>query len=455
MNSAQKIFPVITLVVGLLYVFINPPLQAPDEMNHFCRIIQIAQGDFIPEKRGHRTGGVIPGSVVRIGEIFTQKIAHFPENKLTRNHFLQAQQLQLNPQDTLYYSFPNSSLYSPVSYLPQLLLATPALHLELPPLWIIYCGRISSVLFCVLLLTFAIYLLPGFHWLFFAVVLLPMFCFQMASLSADAFLNTLALLLFALAMRVLFPAPALTRKNVLLIFSVFFFLAWCKTGYLFLALFFLLPLFSEPLQKKRWLFLTGALLVSGGIIVLLWSFVVKATYSPYGHPDTNPDLAIAFIKADPLRFAGMVLQNVFKHLPFYFYSTVGYLGWLDTKLPLYVPLLYWFMLLIIAISEQRGQFEFSAWQYFIMFTVSVAVCLLVIVSQYLVGSAAGSLYIERSQGRYFLPVLLPLLFILRAKRFAFFPAQRVEALLPKVVPAVALFCAVVAFSAIISRYYFA
>jgi uncharacterized membrane protein len=312
------------------------------------------------------------------------------------------------------------------------------------------------VLVCVLVLTFAMRLLPAFRWSLFAIVLLPMFMYQMASLSGDAFLNSLALLFVAFAIRAAFVERQLTAKTAVLIFAFGILLAFCKTGYFLLSLLFLLPVFTsvDKVQKRQWILFVGTLFVCSVVCSAVWSGVVRATFSPYGNPNINPDEAIAFIKADPLRFAVMMVKNIVVNIPYYLYGIVGYLGWLDVRLPFFVTLPYLFLLVAVVYSENSGAFEFNLKQHLLLFLTAGAICLFIIASQYLVTTPAGSDYIERSQGRYFLPVLLPLLFILRIKRFAFIPAQTIDQNLGTIVPAVGILSSLVAFYMLLTRFYF-
>ncbi|MDZ4845264.1 MAG: DUF2142 domain-containing protein [Chitinophagales bacterium] len=454
-RTPQKLFPIAAFLIGICYVFVTPPFQVPDETNHFYRIIQIAQGDFIPEKRGDKTGGVIPISVVRVGQSFIHKIAHFPDNKIEKATFTNALREPLNPLDTMYCSFPNTCLFTPVSYLPQLLFIVPGLKFELPPIWLIYGGRISSVLISVLLLTIAIRLLPAFHWSFFAFLLLPMFCQQMASLSADAFLNSLSLLLLAIGIRVAFTDNILTANTLMKILPVTLLLACCKSGYLFLILLFLLPVFTltDKTKKKHWILLVVVLFICAAGISAAWSTVIKGTFSPYGNPDINPDVSIAFIKSNPLQYAGMVVKNLLKNLAFYVYGVVGYLGWLDTKIPLILTLLYLVLIVAVVYAENIGQFEFSFLQHLLLLFIAATTVVIVITSQYLFTGAGGSPEIVPSQGRYFLPIILPLLFIVRVKRFSRFPAEWVNNNLHRIIPAITIGGAFCVMLVIINRYY--
>lgn len=453
--NPQTLFPLLGLAFGLFYALVTPPFQAPDETNHFYRIIQIAQGQYIPEKRGNMTGGVIPHSAVIVGESFIRNIIHNPENKITATTFSKACAQPLNPHDTVYFSFPNSSLYSPVNYIPQLLFIKPALLLGVKPIWLAYGGRIANVLISLFLLTLAIRLLPAFHWSFFLVVFLPMYLFQTASLSADSFLNSLCLLTWAMAVRMVFMDKYLTTATVLKILPLVILLGLCKAGYLFLLLLFILPAFSitERKEKLHWLAFAVVSFCGAVLLASVWSMVIKTTFSPYGNPNINPDGAIAFIKANPVMFTVMILKNIAQNLHWYAYGIVGYLGWLDVRLPFYLIILYWGTLIIVFYTEHIRQFEFSGKQHIFMTGLAVAISIVVIVSQYIVTTPAGSTVIERSQGRYFLPVLLPLISFVRVKRFKNFRTDFIERHIDKIVPAVTMFASIVAFFSILTRYY--
>jgi hypothetical protein len=39
----------LVLFFGVLFVYVTPPYQAPDEMAHFSRVAMLAMGDLLPE----------------------------------------------------------------------------------------------------------------------------------------------------------------------------------------------------------------------------------------------------------------------------------------------------------------------------------------------------------------------------------------------------------------------
>lgn len=52
--NAAKSFLFIFLLFGTLMVFLTPPFQVPDEINHFYRAWQVSTGSFSPVKQDQR-----------------------------------------------------------------------------------------------------------------------------------------------------------------------------------------------------------------------------------------------------------------------------------------------------------------------------------------------------------------------------------------------------------------
>ena len=46
--TEQRVYVYIALIVGILFVFLTPPFQSPDEDSHFKRSYQIAKGNIYP-----------------------------------------------------------------------------------------------------------------------------------------------------------------------------------------------------------------------------------------------------------------------------------------------------------------------------------------------------------------------------------------------------------------------
>ena len=58
--TEHKIYVYIALIFGMLFVFLTPPLQSPDEDSHFKRSYQISKGHFYPVEKDNKIGNYFP-----------------------------------------------------------------------------------------------------------------------------------------------------------------------------------------------------------------------------------------------------------------------------------------------------------------------------------------------------------------------------------------------------------
>ena len=68
----SSFFAFTATLFGLLFLFITPPFQGPDEINHFYKAYQIADGHFTSEIKDDRLGGHIPKSIIKSTGAFTR-----------------------------------------------------------------------------------------------------------------------------------------------------------------------------------------------------------------------------------------------------------------------------------------------------------------------------------------------------------------------------------------------
>jgi hypothetical protein len=64
------VFLALAPLVGLACLILTPPFQVADEPSHFFRIVQIAEGGLVGERRGAEAGGDIPAGLIAMAEHF-------------------------------------------------------------------------------------------------------------------------------------------------------------------------------------------------------------------------------------------------------------------------------------------------------------------------------------------------------------------------------------------------
>jgi hypothetical protein len=101
---------------GLGYVFVTPPFQVADEINHFLRAYQLSTGRPVTWRNG-RIGGEFPNEIVRATEAFSHLPFH-SGNRASRAQWRAAWNAGPAAGDTFCDLF-NTVVYSPVPYVPQ------------------------------------------------------------------------------------------------------------------------------------------------------------------------------------------------------------------------------------------------------------------------------------------------------------------------------------------------
>ncbi len=451
----DRIFVWLGLLFGLLFVAITPPFQVPDEPHHFYRAYQIAQGQLFAERRDSGAGGELPASLVQTVEAVIDDIPFHPENKADPAAIRAAFGIPLERSRTAFVVFSNTAIYSFVPYAPQALAIAVGRQLDLSPLWLLYLGRLANLCAAIVLIGWAIRIAPVFKRGFLLIGLIPMAVYEMASVSPDAFTNSLAFMFIACVLDLAYGAQRrVTPGTVGRLMILGALLAACKSAYFPLAfLFFLVPTSKAP-TRRSWL-IAGALVVLASVIsFMLWNSVAAETFVSFRR-GSYPSFAAAqqAIIEHPLRYARNLLDNIAWHGLFYIHSFVGILGWLDTPLPVPFVVIYLVALAFVAVFDD-ARWRISGNQQVVILGIVAVSVVLILTSQFILWSSIAAGTIGRAQGRYFIPIA-PLAFLLlrslrQARPFTRLVPDRVFAWTAGALPCCGLLLALVL---IVVRYY--
>lgn len=456
LSSPATAFLAIGLCFGLIFLFLTPPFQVPDEQAHFYRAYQISEGQIVAQKRAGEcagytnnftsemcVGGLLPTSLLTTVRS-NKPIRFHPQNKQNPQDIFDLLKLPLEPQDRTFLKFPGSALYSHVPYLPQALAIAVGRLAHVSPLALMYAGRFFNLMAWLGLEYLAIRIAPAGKWLLFLICLTPMSLFQAASLSADAVTNGLAHLLIAVFLKsAVEEDKPVGRWDVALIFSLSLLLALSKQLYLpFVGMFLWVPVKKFGNLKTYLLTFAGLLLICL-TAVLSWSYAVRHLYA------FNPaGSQISFILSQPLNFASILLNTLAVRGYDYLQEFIGKLGWLDTPLPAFLIWSYIAVLGIVALAGSNINVALTGIQKAVAFSIFSLNSLLMFILMYLSWNPVGALVIEGIQGRYFLP-LAPLFFLLLSN-----PKVRLNMKnLAPAIPLYTLFSATLTVAVIFQRYY--
>jgi uncharacterized membrane protein len=425
LSLPQNLFIILGSFFGLLYFLLIPPFQVPDEYNHFYRAYQISEGGILPIKQGAESGGFLPRSMVTTVKTVIADVPFNADEKVNPDWIFNTLGLSLNPSDRVFINFPNTALYSPAPYLPQTLSYLITKPLGASPLLMMYIGRLFSLVVAIILIHFAIKIIPIFKWVLLLIVLTPMSLNQMASLSADTMTNSLAILFTAIVLRLaLDEQRRIERKDLIILFVLTVLLALCKQTYVVLSLlYFLIPMRKIGSPKKYWT-IGVCLFISGVLALVIWAIIILPTYSMQSF-DTNaevdrasPSEQLKFILANPFKFIWVVVSDYLFFGARYANEFIGVLGWLDTQLPLAMAILYGLTILIVSVGSKSDDYNISLRNKLIFAGVFVLSLFSISGIAYLSWRPVGADAIFL-QGRYFIPIALLLFLLLYNKRFKF------------------------------------
>jgi len=415
-------FAFAAILLGCVYYCVRPPMQSPDEFNHFLRAYQISEGEFLPEKKDKRVGGEMPVCLKDFMVLYRAS-SNVEGYKIDSKEIFAGFKTEFSTKEREFMDFPNTSYYSPVSYLPQAvsLFVLRQLHVSVGLLY--HGSRLFTFLVWVLSMFFVIRLIPIYKWLFTFLLLLPMSLYIGVSYSADTVTNIFSLLLIAFILKIAFQDLKIKVSHLLILALLAILLAFTKIIYIaLLPMLFIIP--NQNFNSKRYKYIAIAQISLVAIVVaMLWSNVIMQYYLPFA--EYNEDFRVhttlhheahyysqkAHILSHKIHFLQVLYTSVVHDPVFYLRSYVGHFGtYLDFALPHWLVLATFVIIAFLALTEHtKVNLSFST-KMILLFTALLTYTLLIL-SQYLTWNAVASNYTGPLQGRYLVPIL-PLLYFL-------------------------------------------
>lgn len=420
----ERVFLVFGLLLGLACVLLTPPFQVADEAEHFFRIVQITDGQIIGDRRGSESGGLVPAALVEMRNYFldgdiTSGAVHWDRTKWAGLKPYLTQRTDMTRMT--FQDFRGTTLYNPVVYLPQIIGVGMARALNLPPLWMVYAGRMGALVVFLTLVFWAIRLTPICPWGFAVLALLPAVIFQSVSLSADSMTNALLFLWTAWVLRCAYTKTHLSRRDVWLLVALGVGIGLCKSAYLLaLGLMSLIPPIKFGGRKHYGL---ACAVVAGSAVLAtgLWTLAVQPIYAPLFH-DVDEWAQAIFILGHPLTFIGMVLTRFLNGIRYLFLGGrigllqefVGLLGWYAAYVniaQISLAVLVW-----CSLAEKNDQAEILPWHRWLVALILAGSILVVSAANYMVWCPPGAPAVVLF-GRYFHPLAPMALLLLHNRNF--------------------------------------
>ncbi len=441
--TPKGFFISMALFLSVLYCIITPPFQASDEANHFYRTYQVSNGEFLPIKANNRLGGKIANSIFDYKNPYDLLATNIGA-RLTKRNRKESNTIVFNETKQTFIDFPNTANYSPVSYAPQAAAVFISKHLFTHVSTAYYLGRIAACLVWIILITWAIKLIPFHKWTLVCLALLPMNLYITNSFSADTVSNGLCFVFMALLLKYCFEENRLiTSKRVILILTLCLLIVLAKVVYIGLVVLILaIPKQRFQTSTKRWL--TLALIFGFSFLaVLIWSGVIKHYYIPYSKYNTafginfglsdcaNYDLQKEYILTRGFYFFKVIFHSIFDHPHTYLKSYIGQLGQFDIVFSDWICIIAYVVIFLI-IGLDSSNYSLNRKQRVIATLAAFMAFVLLLLSQHLTWDCVGEGVVDLIQGRYLIPIL-PVVFVMILKYRLYLSIKPVWIILPFIV----------------------
>lgn len=459
--SPVKFFVVTAFIFGSLFILITPPFQTPDEPTHFLRAYQVSEGQLKTNAAYYKNtpGDYFPVSIGKtIDATSTRPIIKFlPSAKYDIYKTSRAANIEIKAEQKMFFPSDKIAQYSPLNYALQGIGMAIGKLFSVPPIALLYIARFMGLVTWVVLFACAIKLLPKRRWAAVYIGLLPMALFQAAGVGADVVTNGASALFVAYVLRLLWNKSQLTGRDLGLLIGIGSLMVLSKPIMAIFLLFVLLIPARQILKSKQRVhvaYLVKMLLVIVPVCILqVWLAINQGGSISLsdGVNGSDPGAQARFIANNPHSFINTLWNT-------YFFSwgdtvtrsIIGSFGWVDAPLSEgIVTIGYIGLALVLLLSTDR---QFKPWlkrsQKLTVATILLLYWGAVSAAMYLYYSPIGFKIIVGLQGRYLLPMLLPLIALLQSRQLKTDPKTYVK--IATITPLFLLTCSVIT---IYVRYY--
>jgi uncharacterized membrane protein len=411
------LFVLLSILLGTAVLAVVPPLRAPDENAHFLRAYGLWHGDMFPRQTDEqgRRGIFLPPHLYAEFRFFDTARENAAQESVSYRHVFSefGAAHNLAAGGSVFVPYGGSEAYSPVSYIPYVLIVALAEAAGASWLTMLYLMRFFGLIVFSLVVGYAIARTPILPWGLFAVGMLPSSLYGRSVISADGAVLASSLVVLALCLRAAsgLHAPSAQR-------AIWFALsALTKPSQ---VVFVALEGMTRPfgVLARNWL-RVSALVLPAIVLCLAWVFANGgeiAAWRLYGDALAREQFEIGwklkFMLAHPLHFPSVAFTSL-DHSGELWRQLIGVLGWLDTKLMSSAyPILTGLLVLanvdrIQTAPDTRRRIAFVA-----AFT-AVAYSFVVFLLFFLTSTPIDSDRVHGLQGRYFI-LLVPLLAVIAA-----------------------------------------
>lgn len=401
----EKLFLIIAIPIGLLFMFFLPLGQIPDDSSHFARAYSITEGYLVsPVDENNYGYAPMPKKVITVSTYNGDKRLEKNVTNITAKY----------DDEIINTSFTNTSIYSFIVYIPQTIGIIIGRILHLPISLIAYMGRLFNFIVYLILIYYSIKLLPFLKKYAVFVALIPIAMQEATSLSSDGLTMGISCFLVSYILYLKYTKlDKITKKEYLMLAISTIVCSLCKIVYFPLVLLiYIIPSDRFKSNKDKIIKLS---------IILLLCLIINGTWTLYAtrylaevKPGINSPEQFKYIMSDPFNYIKIIINTTKKEALEYIYEMMGgRLSLLNVSTKTYYPKLSIIMMLFLIFTNRLTKRKISNLDKYLSLIIVIAVIGLIFSSLYVQWTPLKNVIIEGVQGRYFIPILMliPIIFM--------------------------------------------
>ena len=395
----------ILLVFGLPMIVLIPPGAGYDEEDHLVRVWEVSALSFVP------------------GELSPQELKYpivfrdFAYRQQGSAGVIDADFWQTYTQAAVYQrgfvrrEIDTKSVYSPALLLPQAIAMRIFGRSEVvSALAAFTLSRLAGLLSYLILMWLALRLMPFGKWIVLVLAVSPMALFQAATLTPDSISNGIGFLFIAGCLH-LTKLPKIDWREMESLVVLIFLLFLAKLNLIPLILLpFLLITPSRFSSKRLYAFLLTITVVLFLLEVAGWNWIASRNFDSLLLEEANPGAQLLYILGHPFAFLQTVFKDFWVNGGAYFQGWINGYGYYYWTPPLTVSIFFLLSLIAAIFMDSTSEQIDKKWRV-VFVLVFLAGYVATIASLYISYTPVGTDHVFGVQGRYFIPLALPLILI--------------------------------------------
>lgn len=354
----HKMFFCVSVLLGVLYLTVLPPISAPDEDSHFAGAYSYSNvllgGRRSNGEAGYRENG---------NNIVYQNIPCRKSDEITLNKIYDFDYVWQYPGFSYWLNIKNEfneytgienqfggvfqSRFAPgssfISYLPSIVGITIGRIVGLGTVQLLFLGRLLNLLFYCVLISLAIKKIPFGKIAITIAALFPMSLHLAASFSYDAVLISSCVFFISYVLYLAYTKEKIYWMDILILLLTMLFVSSAKVIYSLIALLIIIIPIKKFASKKNYFFTLILLIVIIGLNIYISS---GANIGGYLDDNSSEYFTLAYSLNHIGQVIRLIINSYMVQGQDYLFTMIGQkLGWLDYNIP--IILIFAFMFIII------------------------------------------------------------------------------------------------------------